>query len=213
VKIHVNVEQLERLAPHMRPLYRDAFGAGQPVLDCYGISVSARRVAHFLGQVLHESLALTVESENLHYSRERLVAVWPSRFLPLGPLDPAPYARNPRKLANLVYGGRMGNVGRDDGFFYRGRGMLQLTGKDGYARVTRIVRQHAPRAPDFVACPDAVLTPAWCLHVAAATWSDKECNELADQDDVCQLTRRINGGEHGLAQREEWRRCAGRIWC
>ncbi|HEX9171680.1 MAG TPA: lytic enzyme [Telluria sp.] len=213
MKIHVNVEQLTQLAPRMRPLYRDTFASGQPVLDLYGISDSARRVAHFIGQVLHESQALTVESENLHYSRERLVAVWPSRFLPLGPLEPALYARNPRKLANLVYGGRMGNVGRDDGFLYRGRGMLQLTGRDGYARVTRIVRRRAPRAPDFVADPDAVLNPAWCLHAAAATWDDKDCNALADLDDVAQLTRRINGGAHGLAQRAEWFRCAGEIWC
>lgn len=213
MKIHVNVEQLARLAPRMRPLYRDAFAAGQAVLDRYGISASARRVAHFIGQVLHESQVLTVESENLHYSPERLVAVWPARFLPLGPLDPATYARNPRKLANLVYGGRMGNVARDDGFLYRGRGMLQLTGRDGYARVTRIVRLHAPRAPDFVADPDAVLSAAWCLHAAAATWCDKDCNTLADLDDLGQLTRRINGGEHGLAQRAAWCRCAGEIWC
>ena len=63
MKIHVNVEQLAQLAPRMRPLYRDTFSAGQAVLDRYGISASARRVAHFIGQVLHESQALSVESD------------------------------------------------------------------------------------------------------------------------------------------------------
>jgi putative chitinase len=221
VTIRVTVEQLARLAPEMRPGYREAFRLGQPVLDRWEISASPRRVSHFLAQVLHESQALTVEYENLSYSAQRLVQVWPVRFKPRGALDPAAYARNPRKLANLVYGGRMGNEGRDDGYVYRGRGMLQLTGKASYARATALIRNklagaaqaaHSP-LPDFVARPDAVLDPQWCLEVAAATWCDKGCNELADGDDLDELTRRINGADNGLAERSEWCRCTGQIWC
>jgi putative chitinase len=107
----------------------------------------------------------------------------------------------------------MGNLGADDGYLYRGRGLLQLTGKDSYARATRAVRASLPASADFVARPDAVLDPRWCLQVAAATWHDKGCNELADQDDIGQLTRRINGADHGLAERDAWCRSTGEIWC
>lgn len=175
MSVQVTEEQVAQLAPNMQPGYRAAFQDGQAVLERWGIADSPRRVAHFLAQVLHESQALTVEYENLHYSAQRLVQVWPARFRPHGALDPAAYARDPRKLANLVYGGRMGNVGPDDGYAYRGRGMLQLTGRAAYARATAIVRAGAAgaTAPDFVAHPDAVLDPRWSLEVAAATWADK----------------------------------------
>jgi putative chitinase len=211
--VSVTLEQLARLAPRMQPRYRAAFVAGQAVLDRWGISATPQRVAHFLAQVMHESQALTVEYENLDYSAARLAAVWPGRFRPTGPLNPAAYAHNPRKLANLVYGRRMGNTGADDGYVYRGRGLLQLTGKDSYARATRAVRASLAASADFVARPDAVLDPRWCLHVAAATWEDKGCNELADQGDIGELTRRINGADNGLAERDAWCRSAGAIWC
>lgn len=211
--ITVTLEQLARLAPRMQPRYRETFRTGQAVLDHWGISASPQRVAHFLAQVLHESQALTVEYENLDYSAARLVAVWPSRFGPGASLGAAAYAHNPRKLANLVYGKRMGNSAADDGYTYRGRGLLQLTGKDSYARATRAVRASVAGSPDFVAHPDAVLDPRWCLHVAAATWEDKGCNELADQGDLSELTRRINGADNGLAERDAWCRSTGEIWC
>jgi putative chitinase len=221
VEVRVTIEQLVRLAPQMRPGYREAFCAGQGVLDRWGISASPARVAHFLAQVLHESQALTVEYENLSYSARRLVEVWPTRFRPRGPLDPAAYARNPRQLANLVYGGRMGNRSPDDGYAYRGRGLLQLTGRASYERVTAMLRAALvpslavplPALPDFVARPDAVLDPQWCLEVAAAMWCDKGCNELADGNLLDELTRRINGAVTGLAERGEWCRCTGKIWC
>jgi putative chitinase len=211
--VSVTLEQIARLAPRMQPCYRDTFRNGQPALDHWDISATPQRVAHFLAQVLHESQALTVEYENLDYGAARLAAVWPGRFRPAGPLDPAAYAHNPRKLANLVYGKRMGNTAPADGFVYRGRGLLQITGKDSYARATQALRASVPGSPDFVAHPDAVLDPRWCLQVAAATWQAKGCNELADQGDLCQLTRRINGADQGLAERDAWCHSAGQIWC
>ena len=77
---------------------------------------------------------LAIQVENLNYSAERLPKVWPSRFKPTGPLDPLAFAHNPQRLANEVYAGRMGNIGPNDGFTYRGRGLLQLTGKTSYRR-------------------------------------------------------------------------------
>jgi putative chitinase len=211
--VSVTLDQLAQLAPRMQPRYREAFSTGQAALDHWGISAAPQRVAQFLAQVLHESQALTVEYENLDYSAARLVAVWPARFRPHGPLSPVAFAHNPRKLANLVYGKRMGNTGPDDGYLYRGRGLLQLTGKDSYARATRAMGANIPGSPDFAARPDAVLDPRWCLHVAAATWEELGCNELADQSDLCELTRRINGADNGLAERDAWCRSTGAIWC
>ncbi|GAB3407266.1 lytic enzyme [Massilia agilis] len=211
--ITVTLEQLVRLAPRMQPRYREAFRTGQAALDLWGISATPQRVAHFLAQVLHESQALTVEYENLDYSAARLGAVWPSRFGRGASLSAAAYAHNPRKLANLVYGKRMGNSAPDDGYTYRGRGLLQLTGKDSYARATRAMRASVAGSPDFVARPDAVLDPRWCVHVAAAIWQDKGCNQLADAGDLSELTRRINGADNGLAERDAWCRSTGEIWC
>jgi putative chitinase len=75
------------------------------------------------------------------------------------------------------------------------------------------LRAGLPGSPDFEAHPDLVLDPAWCLHVAAATWQHKGCNELADAGDQCALTRRINGADNGLAERDAWCRSTGAIWC
>jgi putative chitinase len=212
MRITVSIDQVERLAPDICAAYRGAFGAGQAVLDRYRISATRLRVVHFVAQTLHESAAYTRESENLNYCAERLAVVWPARFRPYGPLDPALYAHNPRLLANAVYGGRMGNTDPDDGYLYRGRGLLQLTGRAGYAAATALVRQGQRGAPDFVREPDAVSAAAWCLQVAGAVWAAKDCNALADRDDVEAVTLRLNGGTVGLAEREEWTRRAGLVW-
>ena len=208
----VSATQLAQLAPNARSSYREAFAAGQPVLDRHGISQSALRLAHFMAQVLHESGALTIQFENLNYSAERLPKVWPSRFAPKGPLDPAAYAHDGRKLANAVYAGRMGNTGPDDGWAFRGRGLLQLTGREAYAGATTALRRVRPDAPDFTAEPDAVIAAEWCLEVAAAEWAAKGCNALADKDAVLAVTRAINGGTIGLAERREWLRRTRFVW-
>jgi putative chitinase len=212
MRIAVSIDQIQRLAPDIRPAYRDAFAAGQAVLDRYLISATPLRVAHFIAQTLHESAAYTREFENLNYGAQRLAVVWPSRFKPCGPLDPELYANNPQLLANAVYGGRMGNIDPDDGYLYRGRGLLQLTGRAGYAAATIQVRRGHRDAPDLVRDPDAVSGAAWCLQVAAAVWAAKDCNALADRDDVAALTMRLNGGTVGLAERLEWTRRTGQVW-
>src|SRR4051812_29186673 len=130
--VPVTVDQIRSLAPNVRSSYRQAFARGQALLDECGITDTPLRIAHFMAQVLHESGGLAIQIESLNYSAERLPKIWPSRFKPKGPLDPAAFAHNQQKLGNEVYGGRMGNTGPDDGFTYRGRGLLQLTGRDSY---------------------------------------------------------------------------------
>jgi putative chitinase len=212
MSITVTPDHLRHLAPNARSSYRQAFENGPPVLEQAGITASPLRVAHFMAQVLHESTGLSVQIESLNYSPQRLPQVWPSRFRPKGPLDPAAFAHNQEKLGNEVYGGRMGNDQPGDGFRYRGRGLLQLTGKDSYREATTMVRGQDPAAPDFVASPDDVFSAQWALAVAAAAWAAKGCNALADQDNVQRVTRAINGGLIGLSDRMEWLRQTKAVW-
>jgi putative chitinase len=210
--VQVTMNQLLSLSPSIRSSYRDAMVDGQAVLDQYGISETPRRVAHFIAQMMHESGGMTIQFENLNYSPERLPKVWPSRFAPSGKLDPSGFAHNPEKLANEVYGNRMGNTLPGDGFLYRGRGLLQLTGKDSYLEATQILRKSDPQSPDFTNAPDAVVDAMWCLRIAAAEWSAKGCNEAADLDLINTVTKRINGGLIGLAERTEWTKRTKFIW-
>ncbi len=212
MSVVVTLDQVAQLAPDCAATYRDAFRAGSPVLARYGISARRLRVVHFMAQVLHETGALTLQFENLRYSAQRLVKIWPRRFKPLGPLEPDEYADNPEKLANEVYGGRMGNCAPGEGYLYRGRGMLQLTGKDSYVRATTFLQQCSADAPDFARDPDAVVAPAWCLHVAAADWAARGCNQAADQDDVGKVTQLINGGAVGLSERIMWTSKTRKVW-
>jgi putative chitinase len=201
--VQVTLDQIAQLAPSARSSYRDAFASGQEVLDRFAISETPLRIAHFISQMLHESGALTIQFENLNYSAERLTKVWRKRFKPIGLLDPAGFAHNPERLANEVYGRRMGNVALDEGFKYRGRGLLQLTGRDSYAAATTILSRSFHDVPDFTNDPDAVIGAEWCLKIAAAEWVSKGCNELADKDAINAITRAINGGLIGLAERVE----------
>ena len=97
--VNVTLAQIQHLAPNARSSYRDAFQNGQAVLDQCGISDSPLRVAHFMAQVLHESSGLSFQIESLNYSPERLPKVWPSRFKPIGPLDPLLFAHNQENSA------------------------------------------------------------------------------------------------------------------
>jgi len=202
--IALSLPLLAQLAPNARSSYRDAAATAQAVLDRHGITQTPLRLAHFIAQMMHESGALTLQVENLNYSAPRLPIVWPSRFQPKGALNPAAYANNPEKLANEVYGGRMGNIQPGDGFRYRGRGLLQLTGRDSYQEATRILRGFDAGAPDFTVEPDLVFSAAWAVPIAAAEWDAKGCNAFADQDQITMVTQRINGGQIGIAERRDW---------
>jgi putative chitinase len=210
--IVVTVDEVLQLAPSARSSYRQAFQNGQPILDRYGISETALRVIHFMAQVLHETAGLTIQFENLNYSAQRLPQVWPKRFKPKGPLDPQDYAHNAQKLADEVYGSRMGNTAPGDGYAYRGRGLLQTTGKDSYREATNALRAATLSPPDFVALPDEVISAQWCLGVAASEWFSKSCNTLADQDNIRKVTYAINGDQVGIGDRMEWAARTKAMW-
>jgi putative chitinase len=153
------------------------------------------RIAAFLAQVGHESTDLTRLEEKLGYSAGRMMAVWPGRFPRLEVA--LPYAHNPRALAEHVYGGRLGNAaeGSGDGYKYRGRGPLQLTGRDAYALCAKALA--LPLLDD----PDQILEPAPGARSAGWVWQWKGLNPLADAGQMGQITRRINGGTMGIEDR------------
>ncbi|MDX2265460.1 MAG: peptidoglycan-binding protein [Hyphomicrobiales bacterium] len=165
------------------------------LMQKHGIN-TPERVTMFLAQMAHESGGFKIREENLNYTARRMMQVWPRRFPNL--IAAAPYAKNPRQLANKVYGGRMGNVGPDDGWKFRGRGAIQITGRDGYQNIGRIIGRL-----DIVDSPDLVASiPDLWFETACAFWTWKNLNPWADARDLRKCTVRINGGYNGYSDRE-----------
>jgi putative chitinase len=202
--IAITPAQLQQLAPKAIDTYRTAFASADTALVPYGINDTALRLAHFMAQILHESGALTVRTENLNYRAERLIQVWPSRF---PTIDAAkPYEHNPEKLANFVYGGRMGNVNPGDGWKFIGRGLIQITGRSSYEKFGRLLGVDLANNPDFAFNGD------WALKLAAEEWKAGNCNAKADADDIVGVTKIINGGTIGLDDRKAWLAKCKVIW-
>lgn len=156
-----------------------------------------RRQAQFIAQIAHESGGFKQLTENLNYSAQGLASTWPGRFSTgTGPNELArEIARNPEKIANAAYGLRMGNNAQGDGWRYRGRGLIQLTGKANYQAAASAIG-----AP-LVEQPDLVAEPAMAAMTAAWFWSKNGLNALADSGDTRAVTKRINGGTTGLDDR------------
>lgn len=201
-------------------LVRAASGLERGNLDCFvayfnmyaihfGLTKKSR-VVHFLAQIFSESGALKATSENMNYSPQRLMQVWPSRFKTLGQAEP--YAHNPEKLANNVYANRMGNGDEPsgDGWRYRGRGLIGLTGKANYANFNKcdLITE------DVVKRPDKVADYPLCLVSAMWFWEKHNLNDLADMDlggsngehIVEKITQKVNGGQTGIADRKYYYR-------
>jgi putative chitinase len=164
----------------------------------YAIS-NPRREAAFLAQIAVESRELRTLVENLNYSAQRLTAVWPKRFPSLAAA--APYEHNPERLASRVYANRLGNGDEvsGDGWRFRGRGLIQVTGRDNYRRVGQAL------ALPLEAQPELLEQPQPAALSAASFWQSRGLNELADDctDDgrfvaICEA---VNGGDAGLDER------------
>ena len=194
----VNAEQLQRLHIGIEwvPALNETFAK-------WNIATQ-RQQAAFIGQCGHECGNFRILEENLNYRAATLMKLWPKRF-PTQEIANA-YEKNARKIANMVYASRMGN--RDeasgDGYRFRGRGCIQLTGHDNYF--------HAGKAlgVDFVANPDLVATPKYAALTAGWFWETHGCNALAESGAPINaagmptwelLTKKINGGTIGLADR------------
>jgi putative chitinase len=153
-----------------------------------------KRQACFLGQCMHESSGFKFLKENLNYSAKGLVATWPSRFPNIE--YASEYERKPERIANKVYSGRMGNTEEGDGAKYIGRGLIQLTGKDNYKAVTEAL------GVDLLANPHLLEEPRYAALSAGWYWNKKGLNATADANDIETMTKRINGGSIGIADRQ-----------
>jgi putative chitinase len=162
------------------------------------------RLAHFLAQTGHESGGFKAFQENLNYGAKGLTTTFKKYFSrPDKTIDEpkaAAYAKKPEKIANLVYGGRMGNgpEASGDGYKFRGRGYIQLTGKDNYTAFGKSIGVDMSVNPDSVSTTHALTSAAWF-------WSKNKLNEIADtgstDEVVTKITKRVNGGTIGLADR------------
>jgi putative chitinase len=155
------------------------------------------RLAHFLAQCAHESGNFKAISENLNYSADGLKKIFPKYFP--GTLSES-YARNPEKIASRVYGGRMGNGDETtkEGFKFRGRGYIQLTGKQNYTNFTKFIGEDCVANPDLVASKYPLASAAFFFN-SNKLW--EICDKGADDATVTAVTKRVNGGILGLDHR------------
>ena len=155
------------------------------------------RLAHFLAQAGHESGQFKATSENLNYSSKGLLGIFPRYF---NTATAEQYARKPEMIASKVYGGRMGNGAEvtKDGYKFRGRGYIQLTGKDNYTQFDKTVPEDILANPDLVATKYALMSAAWFFD-KNKLWGI--CDKGADQATVTAVTKRVNGGTIGLPDR------------
>ena len=178
------------------------FGPGTMKAGMAFYKLTPERAAHFFAQTAHESGGFKAFSENLNYSADGLNKIFPKYFKRAG-RDANAYHRNPEKIANVVYSNRMGNgdEASGDGWKFRGRGALQLTGKDNYAAFAKYLNK-----PEILDNPDLVATEysfesAMFFFDNNKLWSI--CDRGVTDEVILALTKRINGGTHGLADRTE----------
>ncbi|MEI6708782.1 MAG: peptidoglycan-binding protein [Methylococcales bacterium] len=158
---------------------------------------TAVRLAHFLAQCGHESAGFKATQENLNYSADGLNKIFTKYFKAVNAAD---YARQPEKIASRVYADRMGNGNEasKEGYKYRGRGYIQLTGKSNYTEFNKVVEDDILANPDLVASRHALLSAAWY-------WNSRSLNNSADKGAhdaaVTEITKKVNGGTIGLADR------------
>jgi putative chitinase len=182
LKGHVPDKVIEQI-----PAVSEKFGVNTPL-----------RLAHFLAQCGHESGGFRLTQENLNYSAKGLVGIF-KKYFPTEAIA-LQYQRNPQKIANRVYASRMGNgdEASGEGFKFRGRGYIQLTGKSNYSAFDKTVEDDITANPDLVATKYPLLSAAWF-------WSKNGLNTIADggstDEVVTKATKRVNGGTIGLADR------------
>lgn len=159
---------------------------------------SGLRLSHFLAQCAHESGNFKVLNENLNYSADGLLKIFPKYFKDKATADA--YARKPEKIANRVYASRMGNgdEASGDGYKFRGRGFIQLTGKSNYQAFSDFIKEDCVASPDLVATKYP-LTSAAFFFDKNKLWDI--CDKGATPEVVTLVTKRVNGGTHGLEDR------------
>jgi putative chitinase len=192
----LTIDQLCSILPHNK----DAASWYEPLqkfLPKYKID-TVLRLSAFLAQCAHESEEFTVTQENLNYSADGLNKTFGKYFIKVG-RDATPYARQPEKIANVVYADRMGNgnIASGDGWKYRGRGLIQTTGHDNYSAFAKSIGMTIEQVIAYIQTKDgAVESACWF-------WTKNNLNALADASNITKMTEVINGGDNGLKDRIE----------
>lgn len=188
-----NAEKLAQCLPRNKDPH-GLFEALENVLPRYEIN-TVERVAAFLAQCGHESAEFTVLTENLNYSSDALKKIWPKHF---SDVDVAQYHRNPQAIANRAYRNRMGNGDEQsgDGWKFRGRGAIQLTGKSNYQAFADTIGYSLDEAVAYTE------TLQGAIESAAWFWWRNNLNTFADAQDIVGMTKKINGGTIGLTDRQ-----------
>lgn len=214
--IALTPETLRRFAPKAKPEYAAILGQqGNDVLTRFGINENARRFCHFMAQVGHECGGFTIAEESLKYSAPRMLVIFGAgvHSAALTASDAQRLVGNDEAFAERVYGlgnpkmaKNLGNTEPGDGYRYRGRGFLQITGRAAYREMGKKI------GVDLEADPDKVGQPLYALMTAAAFWDNRKLNDYADRDDIILITKRINGGRNGLEDRQQRYAAAKQIW-
>jgi putative chitinase len=200
------IEAVKRLAPNARQNYLDAIRNGDALFQQHGITTPLR-MAHFLAQALHETGGFRILRENMNYSAERMVDIFGvgRHSAAVTQAEAESLARKPEQIAERVYGlgnprkaRELGNTRPGDGFRYRGNGVLQTTGRGSHKRMGQAV------GVDFENHPELVTDPEHALKPALQEWTEGNLNAEADRNNINRITRRINGGFNGLADRQSW---------
>ena len=194
----ITVDQLRAMIPNNKEVeaWCEELNKALPKYDI----TTDQRIAGFISQCAHESADFTAMSENLNYREETLNKDFPRYFGP-GKRNAAEYAKNPEKIANYVYmdefrTSKLGNTQPGDGWHFRGRGLKQLTGRDNYTRFAKDYDMTAEEAAVWVETKEGALASALWF------WNTNKLNAIADTGSVPALTKKINGGDIGLADRQ-----------
>jgi putative chitinase len=190
----ITLEQLKLLLP-TNPEYSKWLEPLNKILPKYEINTQ-NRLAMFFGQVCHESGEFKFLKENLNYGENALLKVFKKYFTPL---TAKIYSRNSEKIANRVYSNRMGNSDEKsgDGWKYRGRGLIQLTGKDNYSKFAESIGKSLEETVMHLETLEGALESA-CWY-----WQKNNLNMLADTGDIVGVTKKINGGLNGIEERRK----------
>jgi putative chitinase len=194
----ITAEQIKEVCPNAKAEIVDAVANNLDLLSEYYDINTPLRLAHFLAQCAHESGGFRLMKENLNYSADGLNKIFPKYFKNAG-RDANAYARNPEKIANVVYASRMGNGPPEsgDGWKFCGRGLIQLTGRNNYESLAETLEMSLDEAVEYLE------TAGGALESAAWFWANNGLNEIADADDIVRATKKVNGGTIGLEDRKE----------
>jgi putative chitinase len=189
------VEKLHDIIPKVKNV-EEWYASMCESLPQYGINDIAR-VAAFIAQCAHESGGFTMLQENLNYSAKGLVGTF-KKYFPDETVA-KPYERKPEKIANRVYANRMGNgdEASGEGWKFRGRGLIQLTGKSNYTKCSQAFFDDLTLLDQ----PEILIQPYYALNSACWFWNANKLNDLADAQDIKMMTKKINGGFIGLEDR------------